>query len=100
VARLGRFHLLGRVERLELSHASVLGSAFGNCHGRRQLARMRHREVDRPSADSFGPRLQPARKRHTRLRPADDLHLPPREGACDAEAKGLPIASLPANLAA
>src|SRR6185436_20790644 len=68
----------------------VLGSAFGNCHGRRQLARMRHREVDRPSADSFGPRLQPARKRHTRLRPADDLHLPPREGARDAEAKGLP----------
>src|SRR4029079_10855240 len=37
-----------------------------------------------------GPRLQPARKRHTRLRPADDLHLPPREGARDAEAKGLP----------
>src|SRR6185436_15130531 len=67
----------------------VLGSAFGNCHRRRQLARVRHREIDGAGADSFGPRLQASRQLDAGLRPARDLDLEPREGASDAEAERL-----------
>src|SRR5438445_12484225 len=50
---------------------------------------MRHREVDRARADPFGPRLEAPRKPDAGLRPARDLHLPPREGPCNAEPERL-----------
>src|SRR5262245_14505079 len=40
---------------------------------------MRHREVDRSGPHLVGPRFSPAREPHARLRPPDDLDLPPRE---------------------
>ena len=82
VTRLGDAHLLRGVERLE----SGIGC---NGDGLRELARVRHREVDLTHTASLRDRGEAAREVHGRLRPADDLDLLPGEGACDAEAERL-----------
>ena len=50
---------------------------------------MRHREVDRTDAERRRPLGEAAGETHGRLRPPYDLHLPPGEGAGDAEAERL-----------
>ena len=83
VALLGRAHLGGGVERLVgLSHP--LDAAHDGDRGR-DLARVRHREVDRARADALGERRRPPRQPHARLRSADDLDLLPRESHAAAE---------------
>ena len=64
VALLGGPHLVGRVERLE--HQRV--GDDGDRH--RELAAVRHREVDRAGGDALRPRPRAAVQRHARLRPA------------------------------
>src|SRR5579862_122378 len=54
-----------------------------------ELARVRHRQVDRLRADVLGPGGDAAREPHARLGPADDLDVLPRERARDAEAERL-----------
>src|SRR5581483_12474621 len=66
-------------------------SAMGDdCDRLRELAGMRHREIDRGDAERLGPRREAPREPHRRLRPPDDLDLLPRECARDAEAERLP----------
>ena len=61
-ARRGRppaaLHLLGGVERLEHQRTS-------DADRRGELARVRHREVDRPGADALGPRRRAGRTART-----------------------------------
>src|SRR5262249_28567501 len=84
VARLGLAHLVGRVERLMHGIASA-SARQDDRHGSRELARMGHREVDRPGTDLLRPGGRRAGKADRRLRPADDLDLRPGESDAAAE---------------
>ena len=71
-------------------------------HCVRELARMRHREVDLTCTDLLGPARDAAAQADGRLRPAGDLDVTPRERACDAEAQGFAdglLAREPAGIA-
>ena len=52
---------------------------------RRQLARVRHRQLDPARADPLRRRRRPPRQPHARLRPPGDLDLLPREVDADAD---------------
>src|SRR5581483_1136870 len=54
----------------------------------RQLARVRHRELDPPGSEPLGDARRPPRQPHARLRTAHDLDLAP--GEVDADAERLP----------
>src|SRR5205823_8260726 len=64
-------------------------AAIGDRHRLRELAGVRHREVDPADAERRGPLGQAAREPDGGLRPPDDLDLLPGEGAGDAEAERL-----------
>src|SRR5437588_8171086 len=77
---------------VRISAEEYKGSSSGIAHhrdGLRELARVRHREVDGVRPDVLGPGGDAPGETHRRLRTAHDLDVLPRECPRDAEAECL-----------
>src|SRR4051794_38010444 len=70
--------------------AARASRVLDDCDGDRELAAVRHREVDRARGHAIGPGSCATVQRHARLRAAGDLDVAPGERTRDAEAESLP----------